>query len=80
VRPLEAQPLHPRSARFDGYDLSQLPRSIDAMRPALDKARQIVFNISRLSPGSLALQEFNYVMSRPDLIQKTTFVTDVVAH
>lgn len=67
-------------ARFGGIELSGLPRNIEAMKPAINAAPQIVFNISNLSPNSLALLEFNYIMSNPALIEKTIFVTNVVAH
>ena len=67
-------------ARFGGYNLNDLPRSIDAMKPAINAAPQIVFNISNLSPNSLALQEFNYIMASPALADKTIFVTNVVVH
>jgi len=66
--------------RFGGKELSELPRSIQAMKPAINAAPQIVFNISNLSPNSLALQEFNYIMANPALVDKTIFVTNVVTH
>jgi hypothetical protein len=66
--------------RFGGTELSELPRSIEAMKPAINSAPQIVFNISNLSANSLALQEFQYIMANPALVNKTIFVTNVVAH
>jgi RHS repeat-associated protein len=70
--------------RYGGRTLSQLPGNIEIMKREIDAAQHIVFNISRLyaqTPGgnlTLTYQEFQYVMSRPELIAKTTWVTGVV--
>ena len=56
--------------KFGGTSLKDLPYSIDAMRPEIESAGEILFNIGRrgIGPGSLTAQEFEYIMSNPDSI------------
>jgi hypothetical protein len=67
--------------RYGGKVLNELPRSAELIKREIDAAQQIVFNISRLyqyAPSgqtTLTYIEYQYIMSRPDLIQKTIWVT-----
>ncbi|GHO66814.1 hypothetical protein KSC_057060 [Ktedonobacter sp. SOSP1-52] len=46
------------------------------MRPPIEAADEIVFNIGRtgLTPGSLTAQEFQFVMENAHILMKTTFL------
>jgi RHS repeat-associated protein len=61
---------------YGGRTLQNLPYGIEHMRPAVDGAGQIVFNMPRggLSEYPLTQQEYNHIMSNPDLIDRTVFV------
>ncbi|WP_149403029.1 RHS repeat-associated core domain-containing protein, partial [Dictyobacter arantiisoli] len=50
--------------------------TIDEITPHIDKADEILFNIGRngLAPGSLTEQEFMYILSKEQILQRTQFV------
>ena len=65
-------------SRFGGRTLQDLPGNINNIRPEIDKAQQIIFNIPQgglLDSMALTMQEYAYILSRPDLLQKTIFIS-----
>ncbi len=64
------------AADFGGKVLDELPYSIDAMRPPIENASEIVFNIGRsgIGPGTLTAEEFQFVIGNPDILAKTLFI------
>ncbi len=63
-------------ARFGGRTLQGLPGKIEALKPEIGSAKEIIFNIGEtgIRPGSLTAQELEFILSNPDLLRRTTFV------
>ncbi len=69
--------LNSLASRYGGRVLSDLPGKFGAIRPHIDSARQIIFNLgSGIRAGTLLAEEYQYILSRPELLRKTIFITN----
>ncbi len=74
------QHLQGQERQFGGRNLSELPGTIEAMRPEIDSCDEIYFNVPEggIVPGTLTHQEHQHIQSDPDLRDKTTYYTGAV--
>ncbi len=74
------QHLQGQERQFGGRNLSELPGTIEAMRPEIDRADEIMFNVPEggIIPGTLTHQEHQHIQSDPALREKTTYYTGAV--
>ena len=64
-----------QAQRFGGKTLQELPYGMNAMKPPIDAAKELIFNVTpAVEAGGLTALELQYILSNPALLSKTTFV------